>query len=215
MKERKASDDNANPPEDSEPIHSDMLFFAVELGFSQGTIDLLIDARLVVVSALDGSSETVSTHGPIHIPLTYFHSPSHRDHFIQAFKNRFADAVPHVFAHTIAEELKAAINKAGVDAGVSNRDKVQAIGLKERIKSEEKFHKKRAGVRVGAPLKRSPAALRREVKNAARHILRHGEDLKLSGVAAKLGRSEAALSRELARKGISWRAIKAEVQITT
>ncbi len=76
-----------------------------------------------------------------------------------------------------------------------------------------KIKKQLSGTRGrGAPTKRPPAGLKRDVIRAASKILRSGDEPKLSNVAAGLGLKEQALSKDLKRKGISWRDIKAALK---
>jgi hypothetical protein len=186
--------------------------------FTQDGTDLIFRARFVLVSLVDGSPLPVSAIQPVRIPLARFRSNEQKAAYGEAVKNNLSDELPKVLGHTVAEEIKKAINEAAASVGVSGElFAVRAEGLKQRIKSDTKFQKRRVNVRgAGAPLVRTPAALRREVKRAAIRLRRLGRTtLKLCDVAAELERTESALSRDMERKGVSWKAIKAEVKIPT
>jgi len=221
MADEDTSQDGFSSPSDDERfIHRDALPpMLLEVLFTQDAVDLVFQARFILVSFSDGSGTPVSSYQPVRIPLSRFHHSKQKiDAFIATVKNNLAAELPKVLAHTVGEEIKKSVNESAAVAGVSGDPaEVRVIGLNQRIKSDTKFQKRRAGVRpAGAPLQRTPAALRRLVKDTAIKLRRKRRGvIKLSDVAVELGRTESALSKEMERKRVSWRAIKAEVIIPT
>jgi hypothetical protein len=99
------------------------------------------------------------------------------------------------------------------DAKFSKKELKESLAL--HVKALDDEVQRMLGVHGGGrPPKQNAANLSKSVRAAARKALtKHPKsELKLSAVAATMGKTEAALSKQLDRAGVSWREIKKEVK---
>ena len=173
---------------------------------AENTSDLIIRSQAWPVPLHDEVTPQPFTFEPIYIPLIAFRDGAQRQAYIDAVRNRLSKTLAASTAQSAVHEVLVAVNMSFVDAGVRGNKKALAdFILRSYTRTQRKMLKERISPRGGAKL-------RADVKREASELFSNGLEPKLITVADLLGRTEAALSKELKRKRVSWKAIKSEVK---